>query len=54
VTDFVSNHPGGQSILAGCGKDATDLYENRPMGSGTPHSQRARDLLGNYFIGDLE
>ncbi len=53
VTDFISSHPGGQAILEGCGTDATDLYETRPMGSGTPHSQRARSLLENYYIGDL-
>jgi len=53
VTNFISVHPGGQAILQGCGTDATTLYDTRPMGSGTPHSQRARDLLANYYIGDL-
>lgn len=51
VTEFISNHPGGDAILQGCGKDATELFETRPMGSGTPHSQRARDLLKDYYIG---
>jgi len=54
VTSFVSNHPGGEAILEGCGKDATQLYETRPMGSGTPHSQRARDSLENFYIGEIQ
>ena len=51
VTAFIPMHPGGSAILQGCGKDATNLFETRPMGSGIPHSQRARDLLVRYFIG---
>lgn len=54
VTDWIASHPGGNAILEGCGTDATQLFETRPMGSGTPHSNRARNLLPNYFIGDLE
>ena len=53
VTNFIDKHPGGQAILQGCGKDATNLFETRPMGSGTPHSSGARDMLANYYIGDL-
>lgn len=54
-TPFISQgiHPGGAAILEGCGKDGTDLFETRPMGSGTPHSQGARDLHPQYLIGDL-
>lgn len=54
VTEFIPAHPGEKAILAGCGKDATTLFETRPMGSGTPHSNRARELRQNYYIGDLE
>jgi len=54
VTEFVSSHPGGKAILEGCGKDATELFETRPMGSRTEHSQRARTLSEKYIIGDLE
>ena len=53
VTAWVPQHPGGQAILQGCGEDATDLFETRPMGSGTPHSERARSILQNYYIGNL-
>jgi cytochrome b involved in lipid metabolism len=53
VTEFAT-HPGGEAILEGCGKDATTLFETRPMGSGTPHSTNARNLREDYYIGDLE
>jgi len=54
VTSFVSNHPGGEAILEGCGQDATTLFNTRPMGSGTPHSDGARITLETYLIGTLE
>ncbi len=53
-TDFIAQHPGGQTIIQGCGTDATRLFETRPMGSGTPHSSRARALKDSYYIGELE
>lgn len=53
ITSFVSSHPGGIVIAQGCGKDATEYFETRPMGSNTPHSQNARRLLEKYYIGDL-
>lgn len=54
VTDFVASHPGGKFIIEGCGKDATQLFETRPMGSGTPHSDNARNIMAKYYIGDLK
>ncbi|MBU0531888.1 cytochrome b5 domain-containing protein [Candidatus Micrarchaeota archaeon] len=54
VTDATSPHPGGETILQGCGTDATVLFETRPMGSGTSHSQNAHDMLDDYYIGELE
>jgi cytochrome b involved in lipid metabolism len=55
TTEFIagSKHPGGDAILDGCGSNATELFETRPMGSGTAHSERARELLKNYKIGTL-
>lgn len=53
VTDFISSHPGGEAILMGCGSDATELYNDRPNESGA-HSDRARSLLPDYYIGELE
>lgn len=55
VTSFVQGgfHPGKEAILQGCGKDATELFNTRPMGSGTAHSERARKMLPKYYIGEL-
>ena len=55
VTEWIPLHPGGAVIiLQNCGKDATELFETRPMGSGTPHSENAETILGEYYIGELE
>lgn len=55
VTPFIAsgNHPGGAAILAGCGKDATELFNDRPNDKG-PHSEQARAGLENFKIGRLE
>ena len=55
VTSFISSakHPGKDAIIQGCGKDATSLYNTRPMGSKTPHSDKARSFLINFQIGIL-
>lgn len=55
VTPFVAGgfHPGKEAILQGCGKDATELFNTRPMGSKTAHSERARAMLPKYYIGEL-
>lgn len=54
VTQFISNHPGGDAILQGCGTDATELFNTRPMGSRTPHSDKAKNNLSNFYIGNLK
>lgn len=56
VTSYIAGemHPGKAAILEGCGKDATVLFNTRPMGSGTAHSDKARDYLNNFQIGDLQ
>ncbi len=45
-------HPGGVAIIAGCGKDATTMFNNRPNGSGA-HSEQARAGLMGTKIGVL-
>lgn len=52
VTPYVQSgfHPGKEAILMGCGKDATELFNNRPNGSGA-HSDRARSMLQKYYKG---
>jgi predicted lipoprotein with Yx(FWY)xxD motif len=56
VTQIITDrkHPGGAPIVQGCGKDATSLFETRPMGSNTPHSEAARTWLTTFYIGDLK
>lgn len=59
LTDFVNRHPGGNEIVRACGGDATSLFNSRktddgqPVGSGTPHSQVAREQLTQLKIGTL-
>lgn len=50
VTDYITKHPWWEAIIEWCGKEATELFNTRPMGSGTPHSQKANDMLRNYLI----
>lgn len=52
VTEFIPSHPGGDKILAGCGKDATNLFTVEGSG-GREHSSTAKQLLENYKIGEL-
>jgi len=54
VTSYIEMHPGQDTILEGCGIDATTLFETKPMGSGTPHSEKARQILEEYYIGEVE
>lgn len=51
VTSYVSQHPGGDMILSGCGKDATSMFNNRPGGGS--HSSRAKNTLTSLQIGVL-
>lgn len=55
LTPFVASgfHPGGEAIMAGCGIDATELFNTRPSGSKTPHSDTARKMMEKYQIGVL-
>ena len=49
VTKFIDQHPGGEEILKGCGKDATSLFNSVPN-----HADEGRELLPSYFIGKLQ
>jgi nitrate reductase (NAD(P)H) len=53
ITEYIAQHPGGNIINEDCGMDSTDLFETRPMGSGTAHSANARQTLETYYIGKL-
>lgn len=52
VTKFIPMHRGKDAILMGCGKDATELFNNRPNGSGA-HSSMARSLMTKFAIGKV-
>jgi cytochrome b involved in lipid metabolism len=51
VTVYIPQHKSGQ-IMAGCGKDATSMFVQRP--DGTPHSEKAVTMLDDFYIGDLK
>lgn len=46
VTSFIPNHPGGNSIISLCGKDATLMFN-------AIHDQSAFAVLPSLFVGDL-
>lgn len=52
VTGYIASgmHKGKDAILMGCGKDATEIYNNRPNGSGA-HSKLAREVMSKFAIG---
>jgi len=52
VTSFVEKHPGGKIMLNYCGKEATEAF-NTKGGRGFPHKPVARDILSDFYIGDL-
>jgi cytochrome b involved in lipid metabolism len=47
VTSYIAlgDHPGGTTMINGCGKEATLLFTNKP------HSQKATNMLPPYQIG---
>lgn len=53
VSAFIKSgkHPGGDAILLGCGKDATQYYTTR--GGKGDHPSKAYDLLAGFEIGTL-
>lgn len=53
VTAFVPMHKGKDAILKGCGIDATEMFNNRPNGSGS-HSSMARSLMTKFAIGEVK
>jgi len=53
VTKYITNHPGGDTILLGCGKDATDLFTGIAA-MGKRHSSKAQSALSQFLVGSLE
>lgn len=53
VTSFINQHPGGSQMITNwCGQEATQAF-NTQDGNGR-HSGRAQQMLGSYFIGNLQ
>jgi len=53
VTTYIPKHPGGQEILRGCGRDATELFATEGKPNGRPHPAKAEELLPSLEIGKL-
>ncbi len=52
ITNGIGSHPGGEAILAGCGIDATEMFDSKPV-TGQTHSEMARQNLDNFYLGDI-
>jgi len=52
VTSYIEKHPGGGVIANYCGQEATEAF-NTKGGKGFPHKPVARDILKDFYIGDL-
>ena len=48
VTAYVEEHPGGDAILRNAGGDSTTGFY------GPQHPPRVFDMIGDYYIGDLQ
>jgi acyl-lipid Delta6-acetylenase / acyl-lipid (9-3)-desaturase len=46
VQEFIPEHPGGSVILTQLNTDASDVFESF-------HPEYAREILANYYVGDL-
>jgi cytochrome b involved in lipid metabolism len=52
VSSYLTAHPGGISTISPyCGKEASEAFQTKDIGR--PHSNGANNLLGDYYIGDL-
>lgn len=53
LTSYINKHPGGIIIADYCGKDGTEAFNARGREK-EPHSPRAREILKNYYLGELK
>jgi len=54
LTAYIPDHPGGeQNIVPNCGKDATAAFNTKGKNPGAPHSDAARQILEQFYIGSL-
>ena len=54
MTEYIAaaKHPGGETIVMGCGKDATEMFMNRPGDKG-PHPDKVLGFAEKYKLGTL-
>ncbi|HNX11121.1 MAG TPA: cytochrome b5-like heme/steroid binding domain-containing protein [bacterium] len=45
LTSYIPNHPGGDTILAGCGTDATQMFNNVQK-----HNAQVKAMLPQYLV----
>ena len=56
VTKYLADnlHPAGkEAIIPLCGKDITLAFETRGQTPAKPHSDKAKNFLEKYYLGDL-
>jgi len=54
VSSYINFHPGNpETIIPYCGKDATKAFKTKDKIIPKTHSQKAWNLLSDYYIGDL-
>ena len=54
LTAFLSSHPGGLIVMAPyCGKDATAAFATKDKNPAVSHSDLAKTMLGDYYVGVL-
>lgn len=52
VSSYLYQHPGGaEEITPFCGREATQAFIS--MGGRGSHSQKAYDIIGTYYVGEL-
>jgi len=54
-TSYLGAHPGGAvSMLPYCGKDGSDAFATKDQKNPRSHSDYAKSLFVNYYLGDLD
>jgi cytochrome b involved in lipid metabolism len=48
MTTYIKKHPGALAIIRGLGKDATSIFDK------ANHSNRAKNIMKKYYIGDIK
>jgi len=53
-TSYMGMHPGGADMISQyCGQDGTVAFQTKDQAQPRNHSQRAYNMLADYYLGDL-